>query len=122
MNVDHGPGKLLGGLGERMSGGIGPSDPPQQGLERAGGGDALQIAHQRQAAVGLTAPAQAAVPSHGHLQLHIYLLTGESLKHPTASGLKSEGAEAELQAVGVLQDGWQDGEVGHRCHGHWGRP
>lgn len=122
MNVDRCLWKLLGRLRERPSGGVGTGDPAQQGLERAGGGNALQIPNQRQAAVGQTAPAEAAAPSHGHLQLHAHGLTGESLQDATAPGMESEGAEAGLQAVGVLEDGWQDGEVGHRCHGHWGRP
>ena len=70
----------------------------------------------------LMTPAQAAAPSHGHLNFHAHRLTGESLQNATPSGLESEGAEADLQAVGVFEDSWQDGEVGHRCHGHWGRP
>lgn len=122
MDVEHCAGKLFGRFSERVTGRIGPGDAAQQGLEGVGGSDALQITHQRQAAVGLTTPTEVVAPSHGYLQLNTHSFTAESRQRAPSPGLQSEGAETELQAVGVLEDGWQDGEVGHRCHGRCGRP
>jgi len=83
---------------------------------------ALQIPHERQFAVALTPPTQVQIGADPHLNLHGLPLAGKAPKHSAPTGLESEIRKTGRQHLGVPQDGWQDGEVGHGTDARVGRP
>jgi len=79
---------------------VGPSQP-------------LQIAHQSQATIGLTAPAQLLFRVHLNPKGDRLLLLGKTLQLTAPMDRVAELLEGLRQKALIGEDRWQDGEMGH---------
>jgi phosphoribosylglycinamide formyltransferase-1 len=111
--VDVSAVEMAGGIPKGQLGGVVAGEAPEQGLQRAGAAEALQIPHQGQGAIGLAGPAHAQTLRQPHLQQHRLPFPGKALEIATPEGMVAKGFEACRQGVGIAQHRWQDGQVGH---------
>ena len=78
-----------------------------------GAAEALQIPDQRQAAVAVARPSQLLVCSHLNPQGHGFPLIRKALEMPAPMDGVAELLEGLSKEPLVLEDRWQDGEMGH---------
>ena len=98
---------------QSQTGGVAAGDPAEQLLQRTGAAQPLQIAHQGQAAVRLTGPAEPLAIAELHPQVHRLAIVGKAAQLTTAQHRQLEILKGLGQHAFVRQDGWQDGEMGH---------
>ena len=96
-----------------MAGGIAAGELPDQLLHRTGAGEALQISHQRQAAITLASPAQPEALGQLNPQAHATAFTGEAMQVASTQGVQAKVSQDLRQHGFIAQHRWQDGEMGH---------
>ena len=96
-----------------MAGGIAAGELTDQLLHRTGAGEALQISHQRQAAITLTGPAEPQALGQLNPQAHAAAFTGEAMQVACTERVQVEVAQDLRQHGFIAQHRWQDGEMGH---------
>jgi hypothetical protein len=77
----------------------------------------LQISHQHQLTIPLTTPTDALTIGKGDGTIHRLEIIGESLQIPSRQGAQAEITKSGIEKVELAQNRWQDGEMGHGCHG-----
>jgi len=78
-----------------------------------GAAEPLQISHQSQGAILLSAPSQPRLVAKINLQHNGLAVVGEALQDPSPDRLMAKGFQATGQFIGIAKHGWQDGEMGH---------
>ena len=92
--------------------GVGARQARQQGLQAVVAADPLEIGNQFQAARRTLTPTQLLASLHTHPKTDVLAANGGG-QLTTSMDLKSKALEAFCQTLHIVQDGGQDGEMGH---------
>ena len=110
----RGQGRIGRSLAQGIEGCIGPGEAAQQRLQRVGSGDLLQIGNQSQMAISLALPAELLAIRQLNPHGHGLPLIGKAVDRSACEGLEPQGLQRAPQGVGIPEDRWQDGKVGHQ--------
>jgi hypothetical protein len=119
-DADLGVAQVALGLAQGVASGILPCDPGKQGLQGAGPAEALQITDQGQGTIAGSAPSQRDVRIEMEHQQHGPTLAAETLQLSISARVEAHRTQAGLQKIGIQENRWQDGEMGHGHHDHLG--
>lgn len=96
-----------------MQCGVAARDLTDQLLNRVGAAKALKVANKRQAAVGLTGPPQLLLRVHLHPERNRLALVRKTVELAAPVDRITQLLKSLGQEPLVLEDRWQDGEMGH---------
>ncbi len=98
---------------ESECGGVTAGDGAEQPLHGSAPAETLQVANQSQAAVRLSPPAELNLAATTHLQQNGLLFAGETGERPPPLRRVAQPFQTGRKHVGVAENRWQDGEMGH---------
>jgi hypothetical protein len=110
--VDHTLRQGESSLTQGGAGGVRPGDLPQQVLQPVGTTDPLQVPHQGKRSIRILAPAKALVPSKGDVERNRLMLSSEIAQGSSPFRTEAKARKRLGKTLHVLQDCWQDGEMG----------
>ena len=111
--VNGGVGEFSTGGPQGLTQGVTTGDLGDQGLKRAGAAQPLKITNQGEAAITLTAPAKALLTGGCDRQDHRLTVVGEALELASPLHLEVQILKGLGKKGFVVENGWQDGEMGH---------